>query len=92
MLSINRIFEIRLNDFLCLIVIVPSITVLLSQHCRFRRLNGHDESVVLNFSLRRFSQTTEGSIPLPGTVTEERRSEQNLDAEDQADLSEDAAD
>ncbi len=52
----------------------------------------HDESVVLNFSLQRFSQTTEGSIPLPGTVTEGRRSEQNLDAEDQADPSEDAAD
>ncbi len=52
----------------------------------------HDESVVLNFSLRRFSQTTEGSSPVPRTATEERRSEKNLDAEDQADPSEDAAD
>ncbi len=69
-------------------MIVPSITVLLSQHCRFRRLNGHDESVVLNFSLRQFSQTTEGSSPVPSTVTEERRSEQNLDAEDQVGPSE----
>ncbi len=71
---------------------MPSITVLLSRHCRFRRLNVHDESVVLNFSLRRFSQTTQGSSPVRSTVTEERRSEQNLDAEDQADPSEDAAD
>ncbi len=51
----------------------------------------HDESVVLNFSLRRFSQTTEGSSPVPRTVTEERRTGQNLDTEDQADPSEDAA-
>ncbi len=52
----------------------------------------HDESVVLNFSLRRFSQTTEGSSPVPSTVTEERRSEQTFDAEDQVGPSEDAAD
>ncbi len=52
----------------------------------------YDDSVVLNFSLRRFSQTTEGSSPVPRTVTEERRSEQTFDAEDQADPSEDATD
>ncbi len=52
----------------------------------------HDEYVVLKFILRQFSQTTEGSSPVPSTVTEERRSEQTFDAEDQADPSEDAAD
>ncbi len=51
----------------------------------------HDESVVFNFSLRRFSRTTEGSSPVSSNVTEERRSGQNLDTEDQADPSEDAA-